>query len=68
MPKLAISKSDLLAKAILLLVNSRTESGMSLENDEVDKVRSLIFSAGNRVGVAKALMAGIRQIPLCEYF
>uniref|UniRef100_A0A915BMD4 RZZ complex subunit KNTC1/ROD C-terminal domain-containing protein n=1 Tax=Parascaris univalens TaxID=6257 RepID=A0A915BMD4_PARUN len=66
MPRLAISKSDLLAKAILLLVNSRTESGMSLESGEVDKVRSLIFSAGNRVGVAKALMAGIRQIPLCE--
>ncbi|VDM41305.1 unnamed protein product [Toxocara canis] len=66
MPRLAISKSDLLAKAILLLVSSRTESGVSLEDAEVEKVRALVFSAGNRVGVAKALMAGIRQLPLCE--
>lgn len=66
-PEMNISKSDLTSTAILKFIQSYSKNNSSVDENDVELIRQLIYNVSSRRAIIKILVNGFKHISLSEF-
>ncbi|VDK29301.1 unnamed protein product [Gongylonema pulchrum] len=66
MPKIHISKSDLLSSTVLMTAQACINKAFDIDQSDIDRIKQLLLKTTNRLRTLKGLTDGFKHLPLCE--